>query len=251
MRPQYLVCVTVITIVIIGSDFMACKTFHSMATINNKVYNWGGFYSDMPEVHRSPLKDSLTSKVEVFDLESLSWNSVSTTGVPPAAVMQYSCCSLGSKMYTFGGSCKPSDCYHNDLFALDTLNKEWRQVDCIDSPTTSPMKKQGAGMVSLTKNDQDFLLVFGGVGLTPTTMPSTGQYVPHPVTPKESFTNEAHMLSSTGQYYTIISVNVIIIIMYRLDCSCSNKYYSTSNGMVYAKYIAITRQGNTVWWTSS
>ncbi len=181
---------------------MVCKTFHSMATIANKVYNWGGFHPDMPEVHRSPLKDSLTSKVEVFDMESLLWNSVATTGVPPAAVRDYSCCSAGSKMYTFGGSCKSTDCYHNDLFALDTLNKDWRQVNCIDSPTTSPMKKQGAGMISLTKNDQDFLIVFGGVGLTPTPIPSDGQYVPHPVVPNESFTNEVHMLSvssSTGQ----------------------------------------------------
>ncbi len=197
------------------------------------------------------LKDSLTSTVEVFDAESLSWNSVATTGVPPAAVMQYSCCSLGSKMYTFGGSCKPSDCYHNDLFALDTLNKEWRQVDCI--VTKSPMKKQGAGMVSFTSNNDEHLFVFGGFGPNLTPIPSDGQYIRSPYYPDKSFTNEMHMLtvpSSTGQYSIIIIISVIIIILcYRLDCTCSNRYYSTSNSILYTRYTAITRQGNTVWWS--
>ena len=181
---------------------MSRKAQHGLATIDNRVYNWGGNNTDtIPYVHRSPLKDSRTSAVEVFDLESLSWNSVSTTGVPPAAVMQYSCCSLGSKMYTFGGSCKPSDCYHNDLFALDTLNKEWRQVDCTVSKS-SPMKKQGAGMISFTSNNEECLFVFGGFGPNPTSMPSDGQYIRSPLFPDKSFTNEMHMLSvqySTGQ----------------------------------------------------
>ena len=125
---------------------MSRKAQHGLATIDNRVYNWGGnITGSIPYVHRSPL---ITSTVEVFDMESfISWNSVATTGVPPAAVTHYSSCSVGSKMYTFGGSCMPYDCYHNDLFAFDTLNKEWRQVDCIDSPTTSPMKKRGAGMI--------------------------------------------------------------------------------------------------------
>ncbi len=177
---------------------------HCMTTINNRVivYSWGGVQNYMPMVHRSPLKDHLTSTVEVFDMESLSWNSVATIGIPPAAVMHYSCCCVGNKMYTFGGSCMPYDCYHNDLFTLDTLNKEWRQVDCIDSLATSPMKKRGAGMISFTSNNKKYLFVFGGVGPTPTPIPSNGQYIQHPTIPDKSYTNEVHMLSvssSTSQ----------------------------------------------------
>ena len=73
---------------------------------------------------------------------------------------------------------------------------------CIDSPTTSPMKKQGAGMISFTSNNEEYLFVFGGVGPTPTPIPSTGQYIPHPTIPNKSYTNEVHMLSvssSIGQ----------------------------------------------------
>ena len=66
---------------------MMIRAKHCMTTINNQVivYNWGGDQNDMPRIHRSPLKDSLTSTVEVFDMESLSWNSVATTGVSVTA----------------------------------------------------------------------------------------------------------------------------------------------------------------------
>ena len=175
-----------------------------MVTIGNKVYNWGGNRPNLPEVHRgNRLKDSLTSKVEVFDMESLSWNSVDTTGVPPAAMIEFACCSVGSKMYTFGGSCIPDNCYHNDLFAFDTLNKEWRQVDSYGLATKSPMKKQGSEMVSFTSNNEEFLFVFGGYGPTPTRIPSDGQFIPHPNVLNTTSTNEVHMMnvSSSSQFY--------------------------------------------------
>ena len=115
----------------------------------------------MPEVHSSELKKSLTSNIDMFDMSALSWTSVATTGEPPAAVMDYSSCSLGNKIYYFGGSCMPDDCYHNDLFTLDTLSKDWRQVDYISSPTSSPMKKYGHEMASFTVDSEDYLFVFG------------------------------------------------------------------------------------------
>ena len=47
----------------------------------------------------------------------------------------------------FGGSCKPNDCFHDDLFKLNTLTNEWREIINI-SPDHGPMRKCGCGMIS-------------------------------------------------------------------------------------------------------
>ena len=172
---------------------------HRMITIDGRVFNWGGERADMPMVHDISLKRNLTWKIETFDMASLSWSSIPTTGDPPAAVMFYSCCSVDCKMFLFGGNCIPNDCYHNDLFTFDTLCNEWRQVD---SSITNPMKKHGHEMTSFSINNEDYLFVFGGIGPTPTSAPSHGQYVPSTRLPNRSYTNEVHMLCvtpSTGQ----------------------------------------------------
>ena len=121
--------------------------------------------------------------------------------------MGYSICPVGgsSSLYLFGGSCVPGNCYHNDLVLLDTISSEWKTVECTNSPATSPMKKNGHGMISFTSDEHDYLFVFGGVGPTPTFTPSHHgrQYVPSPVVPDGSYTNEAHILCVTpfpGEY---------------------------------------------------
>ena len=181
---------------------MDCIAYHRIINTDGTVVTWGGESPIMPEVHSSELKKSLTSNIKTFDMSALSWTSVATTGGPPAAVMGYSSCSLGNKIYYFGGKCMDDECYHNDLFTLDTLSKDWRQVDYISSPTSNPMKKSGHVMASFTVDSEDYLFVFGGIGPTPTSTPSHGQYVPYPTLPNRSFTNEVHMLCvspTTGQ----------------------------------------------------
>ena len=175
---------------------------HRIISTDGTVVTWHGTSPNMPKVHSSALKKSLTSNIQTFDMSALSWTSVATTGEPPAAVMDYSSCSLGNKMYYFGGNCIPDGCFHNDLFTLDTLSKDWRQVDYIGSPTSSPMKKIGHEMASFTIDSNDYLFVFGGVGPTPTPTPSHGQYVLYTTRPNRSYTNEVHMLCvspTTGQ----------------------------------------------------
>ena len=175
------------------------RSSHSIVTVNNKLYNWGGQRADMPEVHNSDLKSSLTSRVEVFDITGLSWSSITTTGVPPAAIMDYSCCTTGSKVYMFGGSCMPDDCYHNDLFMMDTLsNNEWSQIEYSNSSSTNPMKKLGHGMMSITNNKEEYLLIIGGYGPTPTSTTPNKEYIPDPTTPNRWYTSEVHLLSVTS-----------------------------------------------------
>ena len=195
---------------------MKSRVNHSMVTVRNRVFNWGGWRGDMPLVHDSELKKSLTSSVEVFDITSLSWSSLVTLGVPPAAIMNYSCCTIGSKVYMFGGSCMNDDCFHNDLFMMDTLSNKWRQMEYSNSSSTSPMKKQGLGIMSITNNKKECLLVIGGAGPTPTSTTPNAEYIPHPTIPDVTYTNEVHMLnasSSPSQLLVIILLSLSCIIL--------------------------------------
>ena len=186
---------------------------HSMVTVGNRVFNWGGWRGDMPLVHDSELKKSLTSSVEVLDITSLSWSSLVTLGVPPAAIMFYSCCTISSKVYMFGGSCMANDCYHNDLFMMDMLSNKWSQIEYSNSSSTSPMKKHGHGMMSITNNKKECLLVIGGAGPTPTSTTPNAEYIPFPTIPDVTFTNEVHLISVSSS-----SQLLVIIILLSLSC---------------------------------
>ena len=176
-----------------------------MIATDGKIFNWGGARPDMPLVHTSDTKRSITSLIETFDVSSLLWTSVQTTGDPPSATRHYSSCSVNSNIFIFGGSCLPDDCYHSYLFTLDTLSNKWSRIEYNNSPTTSPMKKQGHGMISFTSNKKNHLLIIGGNGPTPTsTTHSYGEYIPHPTRPDRSYTNETHLMclsSSPSQLY--------------------------------------------------
>ena len=146
-------------------------------------------------MHNSVEKKSLTSFVEVFDIPSLSWSRVSTLSIPPAAVMGYSCASINDTVYYFGGNCMPDDCFHNDLFALNTTNKEWNHVLYANEKNT-PMAKSVHCMIAFKSNKEDYLLIIGGVGPLPasTYMCSHAVYRPSPSIPNHCYTNETHIL---------------------------------------------------------
>ena len=82
----------------------------------------------MPLVHCSPDKARLTSSVGVYSILNGSFVNRPTTGYPPNGMIFYSCCNIGNDIYYFGGSCKVDDCYHNDLFVLNTTSDKWRQI---------------------------------------------------------------------------------------------------------------------------
>ena len=147
----------------------------------------------MPFEHDSDKKRNLTSFVEVFDIPSLSWSRVPTVGIPPAAVMNYSCASIGDTVYYFSGHCNPDDCYHNDVFAFSTTGNKWNEILYTDTKNT-PMKKTGSGMISFSSDREDFLLTIGGYGPTPTTISSHSVYTPYSTKPNFMYTNEAYVL---------------------------------------------------------
>ena len=154
----------------------------------------------MPLVHDSVEKMNLISFLEVFDIPSLSWSRVPTAGIPPTAVMGYSCASINNEVFFFGGGCK-LNCYHNDTFILNTASKKWSRMLYADVRMV-PMEKVGHCMISFSSDKEDYLLVVGGVGSTPTTTPSHSVYSHVHVHANHYFTNEAHILcvsSSPGR----------------------------------------------------
>ena len=152
-------------------------------------------------VHYNDEKRKLTSSVDIFHVPTLKWKRKSaTTATPPAGVMSYACTNIRDNILYFGGSCKPSDCFHNDLFALNTLTNEWREI-INNPPNNGPMRKHGCGMISFDMSGEDNLLVIGGFGPTPITTHTGSKYIPHPTNPNLSITNEIHtmcVISSLG-----------------------------------------------------
>ena len=175
---------------------MGWRTHHSTVVINNILYCWGGDQKNLPEVHDNEEKRKITSSIDLFHLPTLTWERRSTTGTPPVGVRSYACTKLDNNIFYYGGSCKPGDCYHNNLYELNSINNNWREV-VNSTPDNVPMKKIDCGMISFKINGKYNLLVFGGYGTVPVTIHSHSQYIPDPNYPTECYTNEVHMMCVT------------------------------------------------------
>ena len=172
---------------------MKWRAGHSTAVNNHRLYCWGGDQKDLPMVHDNDKKRKFTSFVDIFHLPTLKWEKRSTTATPPAGVMGYACSNTCDKILYFGGRCQPSDCFHNDLFELNTLTNEWREI-INSSPDNGPMRKHGCGMISFNMNGEDNLLVIGGFGHTPITTHTGSKFNPLPYNPDLCITNEIHTM---------------------------------------------------------
>ena len=92
--------------------------------------------------------------------------------------MWYSCCNIGNDVYYFGGCCKiEADCYHNNLFVLNTASYKWKEIIASND---GPMKKKTCGMIPFISNGMDYLLVIGGDGPIPAITPDHSQYSLNP-----------------------------------------------------------------------
>ena len=113
-----------------------------------------------PWVHDNEKKRTVISRLDVLNLPSMEWNSVSTTGTPPAGAMDYGATTIGEDMYIFdGGRCDIGGaCIHNDLYQLNTNDKVWRCIPC----TNRPMKKHSCGFISYSYQGSDYILALGG-----------------------------------------------------------------------------------------
>ena len=160
---------------------MGWRANHSTVVINNILYCWGGDQEDLPEVHDNEEKRKITYSIDLFHLPSFTWERRSTTGTPPVGVLGYACTKIDNNIFYYGGNCKLNDCYHNNLYELNSLNNNWREV-VNSTPDNVPMKIR---------------LVLGGYGPVPVTIHSHSQYIPYPDIPNRCFTNEAHIMCVT------------------------------------------------------
>ena len=169
---------------------------HSSILVRKKIYCWGGGQKDLPLVHDGDDKRKITSTVDIFQLETFKWERKSTTSNPPAGVLTYACTSIKDSILYFGGCCKPFDCFHNNLYKLNTLTLNWNEI--ISTTTDNiPMRKHGCGMISFNMNGEDNLFLSGGSGQTPLTRQTHAQYIPSPMNPHLSITNEIHCMNLT------------------------------------------------------
>ena len=176
-----------------GQYEMKWRVYHSTIVNSDRLYWWGGMQENLPMVHYNDKKREFTSSVDIFHLPTLKWERRSTTVTLPAGVMDYACTNTNENILYFGGNCKPNDCFHNDLFELDTLTNEWREI-INSSPDNGPMRKSGCGMISFNMNGEDNLLVIGGVGPTPITTHTGSKYIPDPNIRNLCYTNEIHSM---------------------------------------------------------
>ena len=144
--------------------------------IGDNLYLWGGGpHPDLPKVHNNDEKRRLTSQVEIFNITSGKWDSISTSGDPPLGVSGYVCTTFKDKIYYFGGWCYHDNCYHNAIFQLDTSTYTWTQLQ----PTNdriAVMKRAYGGIMSTENNGRHRLLIIGGYGPPPSTQVTQAQY---------------------------------------------------------------------------
>ena len=150
---------------------------------------WGGNIDGLPEVHNIEMKQKMTSVIEIFHLSTGMWEQQLTNGKPPLGVIDYASTVFGNSIYYFGGYCNHSGCFHNSLNTLTTDSLIWNEL-YTTSQNIGPMMKRSSGMISLTFNKVELLLVIGGIGRRPTSPQPSAQY--KKVFGENVHTNEHH-----------------------------------------------------------
>lgn len=118
------------------------RMYHSLATINSKVYMYGGQGFD------GKLEDMWE-----FNTNTLLWNAIKIEGLSPGARSSYSCASEGDIMIIWGG--ESSSSYLNDMYQFNAFDSSWKLI----SPTgIIPSARSGACIaMALPK-----IYIFGG-----------------------------------------------------------------------------------------
>ena len=195
--------------IIIGNKQIGWRTHHSSIVLGmDDVIIWGGDQDGLPLVHGNEKKRSVISRLDVLNLPSMEWKSVSTTGIPPAGAMDYGVTIIGKDVYIFDGGRCDGDCVHNDLYQLNTNDKVWRCIPC----TNRPMKKQNCGFISYFYQGSDNILALGGKGGTqPPAEPQLHSlYTPHSY--GNYCTNEVHIMNVTTSPGIACMTNIRMIL---------------------------------------
>ena len=144
---------------------------------NDKFYLYIGVYT---------FSQRSTAKLEVLDMTSGCWTTLTTEGDLPQCLSGACCTITNDCLYIFGGWVRNADVHELNLSTLT-----WRKLLAIN-PGKGPMLKDKAGIVAYGKH---MLCVFGGYGYLSwdqTTGQSGATYHPDPEYGME-WTNELHL----------------------------------------------------------
>ena len=198
----------------------AKRYWHSTHIVGDYLYMWGGNIDGLPKVHDDEVKERMTSVIEVFHLPSGMWKQQSTNEKPPLGVWGYASTVIGNRIYYFGGYCSHDKCCHNSLNSLTTDTLTWNEL----FPTNSnmgPMMKSSSGMIPLKFNEEDYLLVVGGIGLCPTILKPDDQYGDKGIIGSYVLTNEHHYYQlSSGKKINVYSYYIYLNITYNFIKIC-------------------------------
>ena len=186
------------------------RSRHSTHIVGDYLYMWGGSIDGLPEVHDNEVKRRMTSVIELFHLPTGKWEQRPTNGKPPLGVYNYTSTIISNRIYYFGGYCNHGQCCHNSLNSLITDSLTWNEL-FPTNPSMGPMMKSHCGMISLTFNKVDYLLVVGGIGPCPTSPQPGAQYSDKQTLADNVRTNEHHYYQlSSGKKINISCYQYII-----------------------------------------
>ena len=165
---------------------------HSTAVVGQRLFLWAGNQEKAPRVHDTAEKRAFLSRVDVFHIQSGSWEQKSTSGTPPLGTWGYACAAVDCDLHYFGGVCGHDVCRHNSVHRLSTSSLQWKMLAATTTEGRRPMKKSFCGMVAFKDGEEDFLFVVGGMATTASSKQLGAQYVQRD---RYLFTNEQHMFS--------------------------------------------------------
>nr|XP_016846465.1 PREDICTED: rab9 effector protein with kelch motifs isoform X3 [Anolis carolinensis] len=117
---------------------------HSLCIVKDKIYLFGGSSSENAE-HCLP-------GIYIFDLGSLTWQKVTTTGIAPLT-LKHSSAVVGENIYMYGGTqCGKAV---DDLYVFNTVSQSWTPVKTSGS---APGARSGHAFASIG----EIIYMFGG-----------------------------------------------------------------------------------------
>ena len=150
---------------------------HCSALVEGKWIIYGGHFGADGGSADPP------TSVNVFDPDREEWTQMTTSGTQPSGFVSAACVAVGPLLYHIGGVGE-GGCY-NTVHCLDTTTMEWRELQPAN-PQAAPMKKAGLAGISYG----NIIVTVGGAGELPTNRHPGVEYVPHPESEGEGWTNE-------------------------------------------------------------
>jgi hypothetical protein len=132
----------------------AARSSHALAAVGSKLYLFGG--EQQPRV---PLPDT----TYCYDIETGTWEALSTTGCSPGPRIAASMVAVGPQLFLYGGrtGIDMGEGAKSDLYVFDTPSHQWQPV-AVSADSPQPPARSYHAMAADPGSGK--LYVFGGCG---------------------------------------------------------------------------------------